>query len=68
MIMKNGIENLDYRTKSWLAQLKELNNNDIIDEPNKKVILYRLSQVIQSSIPTFMITPVSVTLRKNGSV
>ena len=67
MIMKNGIENLDYRTESWLAQLKELDSNDIIDEPNKKIILYRLSQVIQNSISAFIITPVSVNLRKNGS-
>ena len=64
--MKNGIENLDYRTESWLAQLKELDSNDIIDELNKKIILYRLSQVIQNAIPTFIITPVSVNLRKNG--
>ncbi len=65
--MKNVTDSLDYRTKSWLAQLKAIDSTNVVDESSKKVILYRLKQVIQNAIPTFVITPVSTSLRKNGS-
>lgn len=71
--MKNVTEEqLGYKTKLWLNQLKALDKNsdksNVNDETNKKIMLYRLELKIKNYIPTFIITPVSVNLRKNGSL
>jgi len=65
--IKNVTEDLHYRTKSWLTQLKGIDDTNVVNELNRKVILYRLKQIIQDDIPSFTITPVSANLRKNGS-
>lgn len=33
--MRSVTDNLDYRTKSWLAQLKEIDNTNVVDEGYK---------------------------------
>lgn len=60
------MKNLDSKVKDWLKQLKDLDNTPIINEQSKKIILYRLEQVLTNLIPSFIITPVSASLRKNG--
>jgi len=61
------MKNIDSNAKNWLKQLKESTNLDEVDEPSRKIILYRLTQKVENHIPIYIITPVSASLRKNGS-